>query len=292
MSKLILLTKYIDHTNLSPSAKNSDIRRLCHEALKYDFKSVCVHPCKIRTCVNELADSDVLICTVVGFPLGQNTKEVKVFETIQAVNDGANEIDMVINIAELKLRNKKYCIDEINAVVDAANGRVVKVIVETALLDHDEKIFAFDVVHNSRAHYIKTSTGFSTSGAKLDDIKLWNDLKHAIGSNLKIKAAGGVSSYDDMINFIQYGAERIGTSRGVKLFEGKSKLTYANLITYLSIRDDDPRKGIYREETLPIVTNKVLVKDDGNVDVNCDADASKNEKITKKRKPASINDGY
>lgn len=169
---LIQLTKYVDHTNLNPTAKASEIRQLCAEAMKFDFKSVCVHPAKIRTCVAELVDSDVLICTVVGFPLGQNTTQSKVFETIDAVKNGANEIDMVINIAELKARNRKYCIEEINAVVEAANGRVVKVIVETCLLDEDEKIFAFDVVHNSRAHYIKTSTGFSKGGATLDDVKL------------------------------------------------------------------------------------------------------------------------
>ncbi len=177
MSKRILLTKYIDHTNLNPTAKNSDIRKLCNEAIQYDFKSVCVHPCKIPVCVEELRNSDILICTVIGFPLGQNTVASKVYETMDAIEKGANEIDMVINIAELKLQNKRYCISEIDSVVKAAQGRCVKVIVETALLTPEEKAFAFEVVNESTAHYIKTSTGFSTSGAKLEDVKMWNEMK-------------------------------------------------------------------------------------------------------------------
>lgn len=248
--KRILLTKYIDHTNLNPTATNDDIRKLCKEAIDYSFKSVCVHPSKIKLCLQELVDTDILICTVIGFPLGQNTITSKVLETANAIDEGANEIDMVINIAELKQKNIKYCLEEINAVVRAAQGRLVKVIVETALLTEQEKVLAFEIVHRSTAHYIKTSTGFSTSGAKLDDIGLWYELKHDLGSDLKIKAAGGVSTYDDLINFISAGADRIGTSRSLKLFEGNDRWVTGKLITYLSIRESDHKKGIVQEKSI------------------------------------------
>lgn len=186
--------------------------------------------------MEELRNTNILICTVVGFPLGQNTIAAKVYETMEAISLGANEIDMVINIAELKLRNKHYCISEINSVVEAAQGRCVKVIVETALLNEEEKAFAFEVVNESTAHYIKTSTGFSTSGAKLADVQMWNELKQDDGSDLKIKAAGGVSTYDDLLEFISAGAERIGTSRGVALFKGHDKTVTVNLVSYVSVK--------------------------------------------------------
>ncbi len=239
MSKRILLTKYIDHTNLNPTAKNTDIRKLCSEAIQYDFKSVCVHPCKIPVCVEELRNSGILICTVVGFPLGQNTVASKVYETMDAIEKGANEIDMVINIAELKLGNKRYCISEIDSVVKAAQGRCVKVIVETALLTPEEKAFAFEVVNESTAHYIKTSTGFSTSGAKLEDVQMWNEMKQDLGSDLKIKAAGGVASYDDLLEFISAGADRIGTSRSLALFKGHDKMITVNVVSYVSVKGQE-----------------------------------------------------
>lgn len=230
MKQILKLNEYIDHTNLNPIATDEDIIKLCDEAKKYQFKSVCVNPCKISLCVNELRNSNVLICTVIGFPLGQNTTLAKVAETIDAIKLGANEIDMVINIAQLKQRNKKYCINEINQVVEAANGRLVKVIVETALLDDEDKEFAFEVVNDSKAHYIKTSTGFSTSGAKIEDINSWNSQRLKTHSSLKIKAAGGVSSYDDLIDFILAGSERIGTSRSVKILAGKELNPIIDLI--------------------------------------------------------------
>ena len=212
------LAKFIDHTNLSDIASENDITKLCNEAIEYGFKSVCVNPYYVTFCKRQLINTEVLVCTVVGFPLGMNTIQTKVFETLDAVKNGADEIDMVVNIAELKARNKEYCLNEINAVKNACKDRVLKVIVETSQLTQEDKIFAAELIMESNADFIKTSTGFIGAGAQLEDIKLW---KSIIGDKKLIKAAGGVRTHQDLIQFIEAGSDRIGSSRGVSLVEDK-----------------------------------------------------------------------
>ncbi|MGL4948260.1 MAG: deoxyribose-phosphate aldolase [Mycoplasma sp.] len=213
--------KYIDHTILSQCASKDDVKKIAIEATENGFKSICINPSYVALGRELLKNSEVLVCTVIGFPLGQNTTEVKVFETKNAVDNGAQEIDMVINISKLKERDMEYCINEINQVVLAANGNIVKVIVETCLLTEEEKIIAFDIVNNSKAQFIKTSTGFSIDGAKIEDIKLWNDLRIKYNSKILIKAAGGVRTSNDLELFIEAGANRIGTSKGVALMSNE-----------------------------------------------------------------------
>lgn len=215
-------SKYIDHTNLSPTASAEDIKKLCEEAIQYQFKSVCIHPSYITLAKQYLHGSNVLVCTVIGFPLGQNTTATKAFETQNAVQLGADEIDMVINISHLKSQQTQACINEINAVVEAAQTKPVKVIVETCLLTEAEKLAAVKLVSASHAQFIKTSTGFSTAGAQLADIKLWKQYLVEHHSQLKIKAAGGVKTPADLAQFIQAGADRIGTSKGVALMGDQS----------------------------------------------------------------------
>ncbi|MGL4616632.1 MAG: deoxyribose-phosphate aldolase [Mycoplasmoidaceae bacterium] len=209
-------SKYIDSTFLSANATKEQIYKLCKEAVTENFFSVCVNPFYVRLSKEILKDSDVKVCTVVGFPLGQNTISTKVFETLDAIKNGADEIDMVINIARLKENDFKYCVTEINEVTKAAQGKIVKVIVETALLSDEDKINACHIVLNSKAEFIKTSTGFSTSGAKLEDIKLFNKV---IKKRKFIKAAGGIKSHNDLLEFIDAGADRIGTSKGKELIK-------------------------------------------------------------------------
>ncbi len=211
------LSSYIDHTNLSPVATPEDIKKLCEEAIKYNFASVCVHPCYVKLCKQLLSKSMVLVCTVVGFPLGQNNKYTKIYETVLAANDGADEIDMVANISDIKARNTKKIINEINDVVKASKGGSVKVIVETSLLNHDDKEYIVKVVSLSMAKFIKTSTGFSSSGANLDDVKMWKQWIDSVFSDLEIKASGGIRDFNTFINFIKAGATRIGTSNGVQI---------------------------------------------------------------------------
>ncbi len=208
------LSKYIDHTDLKQDASHNDIKKLCEEAINYDFMAVCINPSFVSLAKNLLEKSNVLVCTVVGFPLGQNTTDTKVFETKQAIEDGADEIDMVINITKLKANDMKYCVNEINEIKKAAGDKVLKVIVETCLLNSKEIIRAMEFVNESNADFIKTSTGFSTSGANIEDIIIW---KKIIKDNKKIKAAGGIRSHDDLLQFIKEGAHRIGTSSGIKL---------------------------------------------------------------------------
>ena len=208
------LSKYIDHTDLKQDASHNDIKKLCEEAINYDFMAVCINPSFVSLAKNLLEKSNVLVCTVVGFPLGQNTTDTKVFETKQAIEDGADEIDMVINITKLKANDMKYCVNEINEIKKAAGDKVLKVIVETCLLNSKEIIRAMEFVNESNADFIKTSTGFSTSGANIEDIIIW---KKIIKDNKKIKAAGGIRSHDDLLQFIKEGADRIGTSSGIKL---------------------------------------------------------------------------
>jgi len=208
--------KYIDHTLLKQDASEAAIKHLCQEAREWNFKSVCINPFYLDLIKKELKGTEVLACTVIGFPLGQMTTASKVFETEDAIKHGADEIDMVINISKLKADDRKYCIDEINAVKKACQNRTLKVIVETCLLTNEEIKRAAEIVLKTNADFIKTSTGFSTSGATLEGVKIF---KSVVGDKKLIKAAGGVRSHADLIEFIAAGADRIGTSSGVKLMK-------------------------------------------------------------------------
>ncbi|WP_237037009.1 deoxyribose-phosphate aldolase [Mediannikoviicoccus vaginalis] len=208
------LNKYIDHTILKADAKKEDVVRYCKEAREYDFMSVCVNSCHVKTVKKELEGSDVKVCCVVGFPLGAMATEAKSFETKHCVENGADEVDMVINIGALKDKNYDYVKSDIEEVVKAANGKVVKVIIETCLLDEDEKKKACEIAKEAKAHFVKTSTGFSTGGAKVEDIRL---MKSVVGEELKVKASGGVRTKEDAVNMIDAGASRIGASSGINI---------------------------------------------------------------------------
>ncbi|MBR4462273.1 MAG: deoxyribose-phosphate aldolase [Erysipelotrichaceae bacterium] len=210
------LSKYIDHTLLKPDASKDAIRKLCREAREYDFKSVCVNSGNIPLCKEELEGSDVLVCTVIGFPLGACTMETKVFETKDAIEKGADEIDMVINIGRLKDNDMDYVTNEIRKIKEACGDHVLKVIIETCLLTEEEKIRACEAILKANADFVKTSTGFSTGGATFEDVAL---LKKTVGDRCLIKAAGGVRSREDFEKMIELGANRIGTSSGTKLIE-------------------------------------------------------------------------
>lgn len=210
------LSKYIDHTLLKANALEKDIVKLCQEAKEYDFKSVCINPSYIPLAKKELADSDVLVCTVVGFPLGQMSTQAKVFETKDALEKGADEIDMVLNIAKLKDGDLDYVTKEIKDVKDVCKDHVLKVIIEACLLSDDEKKAACECILKAGADFVKTSTGFSTGGATFEDVAL---LKSCVGDKCQVKAAGGVRSHEDFLKMIKLGADRIGTSSGVKLLK-------------------------------------------------------------------------
>ncbi|MGL4647646.1 MAG: deoxyribose-phosphate aldolase [Mycoplasmoidaceae bacterium] len=207
-------SKFIDSTILKADASKLEIIQLCEEAIKEDFFSVCINPYYVPLAKKALSGSSVKVCTVVGFPLGQNTISTKVFETIDAINKGADEIDMVINIARLKARDFEYCVYEINQIKKVCEDKILKVIVETALLNEEDKINACNIVLKSDADFIKTSTGFSSAGAKYEDIILFNSI---INKRKQIKAAGGIKNHQDLMRFIKAGANRIGTSSGKKL---------------------------------------------------------------------------
>lgn len=210
MDKKYILSK-TDHTLLAQGADFEQIKALCDDAIKYGTASVCIAPSFVKAAKEYVGDK-MKICTVIGFPNGYNTTSVKCFETRDAVANGADEIDTVINIGMLKEKRYDDILSEINAIKDACDGRILKVIIETCLLTDDEKIKMCEIVSNSNADYIKTSTGFSTGGATFDDIKLF--AKHINGK--KIKAAGGIKDFADAEKFIELGADRLGTSRLVK----------------------------------------------------------------------------
>lgn len=212
------LNEYIDHTKLGPVVLKSDIDQLVKEAKQYDFKSVCVSPVWVKYAKTLLADSKVLVCTVIGFPHGTQITKVKAFETKQAVLEGADEIDMVIHVADVLEKNKSALSKDIKAVVKAAAGRVVKVIVETAYLDKKQIEYITKIVLKSGAQFIKTSTGYASRGASFEDIKI---MKKITGNDLGIKASGGVKTYEEAKEMIALGANRIGTSRGVGLVDKK-----------------------------------------------------------------------
>ncbi len=208
------VAKYIDHTLLKQTATVNDIEKLCVEADKYNFASVCINPCYVNLCADKLKDSSVKVCTVIGFPLGANTTIIKQSEAIQAVKDGADELDMVINIGLLKFGDYENVYQDIKSVVEASNGKCVKVIIETCLLTESEKIKACELSKKAGATFVKTSTGFSSGGAKIDDVKL---MKKVIGKKMKVKASGGIHSYEDAIAMIEAGASRLGASAGIKI---------------------------------------------------------------------------
>ena len=205
-----------DHTILKPFSTWKDMIPICEDALKYHTASVCIPPCYVKPAHKNYPDLNV--CTVIGFPNGYNTTEVKVAEAIQAIADGASEIDMVINIGEMKAGNYDYVLDEIKALRKATKGKILKVIVETCYLDEAEKIKVCELVTEAGADFIKTSTGFGPEGAKIEDIELFK--KH-IGPNVKMKAAGGISTVEDLEAFVKAGCARIGTSRAIGLLKDK-----------------------------------------------------------------------
>ena len=206
--------KKIDHTVLKADTPLETIKRICDEAMEYGFASVCINPCHVAYCADYLKDSDVNVCTVIGFPLGANTSAVKAFETKDAIANGADEIDMVMNIGALKDKNYDLVRDDVKAVVEAANGTLVKVILETCLLTEDEIKKACELCVEAKADYVKTSTGFSTRGATIEDVRI---MKEAVHGKAKVKAAGGVRTPEDMVKIVAAGADRIGTSAGCSL---------------------------------------------------------------------------
>lgn len=212
------LNSMIDHTLLKADTNKEAIISLCEEAKRYKFAAVCVNPYYVSLCREILEGSGVKVATVVGFPLGANTKDVKAYETRRAVEDGADELDMVLNIAALK--NKEYQVvkEDIKAVVEAAGGRIVKVILETCLLNEEEKIKACQLALEAGADFVKTSTGFSTAGASVEDVKL---MKSVVGDRMEVKASGGIRDYETAMKMIEAGASRIGTSSGIKIVEGR-----------------------------------------------------------------------
>lgn len=211
------INKLIDHTALKPNTNKESILKLIAEAKTYDFASVCVNPCWVALAHQELKNTDVKVCTVIGFPLGANTTEVKVFETKDAIEKGAQEIDMVINIAMLKDKEYDYVENEIHQIVEAAKDKaIVKVIIETCLLTDEKKIKACELSQKAGADFVKTSTGFSTGGATVHDIAL---MRKTVGAEMGVKASGGVHTHEEALAMVEAGATRIGASAGVKLLK-------------------------------------------------------------------------
>ncbi len=207
------ILKHVDHTLLKPTANWEDIQTLCREAIEYQTASVCIPPSYVRR-IKQSFSGQLTICTVIGFPLGYHTSQVKVAEAEEAVKSGADEIDMVINVGDVKNGDHDKIVSEIAAIKSAIGSKILKVIIETCYLTEDEKIILCDLITRGGADYIKTSTGFGTDGAVYEDILLFR--KH-IGPEVKIKAAGGIRSKEDLIKFIEAGCDRIGTSSAVSL---------------------------------------------------------------------------
>lgn len=205
---------YIDHTLLDPTATEAAITRLCEEAALYRFKSVCVHGAYVQLAKNLLRETDVLVCTVIGFPLGASTTAAKVAEADDAVNNGAGEIDMVINQGWVKDQAFHKIMQEVHFIKHAIGGAVLKVIIETANLSKEEIVEVSKAIVEGGGDFVKTSTGFASRGASLEDISI---IRNTIGNNALIKASGGIRTYDDALAYIEAGADRIGTSSGVKM---------------------------------------------------------------------------
>lgn len=218
---MINILGMVDHTVLKPEATKEMVEVLCKEAKEYSFAAVCVNPYYVKLSKSLLEGTNVKIATVIGFPLGANTKEVKAFETVDAIKNGADEIDMVINIGALK--NKEYDVvkEDIEAVVNSAKGKaIVKVIIETCLLTDEEKVKACELSMEAGAEFVKTSTGFSTGGATVEDVRL---MKSVVGDKLEVKASGGVRDVASANAMIEAGATRLGTSSGVKIADALKK---------------------------------------------------------------------
>ncbi|MBR3524194.1 MAG: deoxyribose-phosphate aldolase [Bacilli bacterium] len=214
------LGNYIDHTLLKPYATLTDIKKLCDEAKKYHFQTVCVNPCYVKSAKEYLKGSNVLVCTVIGFPLGANTIQTKEYETIDAINDGADEIDMVINIGALKNKDYDYIKQEISDIRDACDGKILKVIIETCYLDDEEIKKMTEICNETFVNFIKTSTGFGTRGASFHDIEVINENKNDV---LEIKASGGIKTLEDVEKYLDMGVTRIGTSAGVEIMNSKEE---------------------------------------------------------------------
>ena len=206
--------KLIDHTLLKQDATPEQIAKLCMEAKEFNFMSVCVNPSYVPLAASLLKDSDVKVCTVIGFPLGMNSTKVKMLEAEDAINAGASEIDMVINVGMLKSHNDDYVENEIHELKNIAGSKVLKVIIETCLLSDEEKVRACQLAKKAGADFVKTSTGFSTGGATVHDIEL---MRHCVGEEMGVKASGGIKTHEDLLNMIKAGATRIGTSNGTKI---------------------------------------------------------------------------
>ncbi|MFA9563693.1 MAG: deoxyribose-phosphate aldolase [Acidimicrobiales bacterium] len=210
------LAKYIDHTALKPETTAADIDQLCEEAEQYTFASVCVNPAWVKRAAKNLRDSDVKVCSVIGFPLGATTAEIKAMEARRAIRDGAREVDMVINVGALKSGDYQTVLVEIEKVVDSAHEAavIVKVILETSLLDDEEKVIASSLAKKAKADFVKTSTGFSGGGATVYDVAL---MRETVGPDMGVKASGGVRTASDVEDMIAAGATRIGASAGVQI---------------------------------------------------------------------------
>jgi deoxyribose-phosphate aldolase len=217
---MIEINKYIDHTVLKATATEEDIIELCREAKEYNFFSVCVNSGYVSLAAKELKRSKIKVCTVVGFPLGAMSTEAKVFETRQALKDGAEEVDMVINIGELKSKNFKKVEEEIAAIKKETGDKVLKVIIETCYLTPQEIMLASEIAVKAKADFVKTSTGFGDDGARMENIEL---MKKAVEGQAKIKASGGIKNLDTALSFIEAGVERIGTSSGISIVKELKK---------------------------------------------------------------------
>ena len=211
------LNSYIDYTNLKAIATTADIKKLCDEAIKYHFSTVCVNPCYVKIAKSYLENSTVNVCTVIGFPLGANTINTKEFEAIDAINNGADEIDMVVNIGALKNKDYDYVKKEIENIRDAIDGKILKVIIETCYLTKEEIKKMTEICNETFVNFIKTSTGFGTRGASVEDIEIINENKNDL---LEIKASGGIRNLEDAEKFINLWVTRIGTSNGVEIMNG------------------------------------------------------------------------
>lgn len=219
------VNKLIDHTLLKAYSTSEEIKKICDEAKEYDFKSVCVNPVNVSYAKECLKNSDVLVCTVIGFPLGANTMEIKALETMDAIKNGADEIDMVINIGKAKEHDYNYIEEEIKRVVAASAGKTTKVIIETCYLTDDEKKACCLAAKKAGATFVKTSTGFGTGGATVEDIKL---MRETVGEEMGVKASGGIHSYDDVVAMVNAGATRIGASSGIAIMKGATSLKEEN----------------------------------------------------------------
>ena len=206
--------KFIDHTNLKQDATREDIKKLCEEAISYDFMSVCVNPDFVKFASDLLLDSEVKVCTVIGFPLGASTTRTKVFETKDALKNGADEIDMVINVSALKDKNYNLVKNEIASIKKVCKKHILKVILETCLLSNEEIVAACKLAKEARADFVKTSTGFSKGGATVEAVKL---MRETVKDSMGVKASGGIKTHEDLIKMIDAGANRIGTSSGTKI---------------------------------------------------------------------------